>query len=54
MDNNQILEGLQTLYTKFMTNGNWEKAQEVLFKIEEMKSTNENSKQIDGKDILLG
>lgn len=54
MDNNQILEGLKTLYDKFMANGNWDKAQEVLFKIEELQSTNEGSKQPDGRNILLG
>jgi hypothetical protein len=54
MDNNQIVEGLQTLYDKFMANGNWDKAQEVLFKIQEMKATHENVNQVDGKDILLG
>lgn len=54
MDQTQILEGLRTLYDKFMANGNWDKAQEVLFKIEEIQSTNETTQQSDGRNILLG
>lgn len=53
MDNAKIITELEALYQKFLTNGNFDKAQEVLFKITDLKNTSESTKNVQ-QNILLG
>ena len=53
MTDDKILKDLEFLYIQFMDKGNFEKAQETLLKITDMKSKTENKNSENG-NILLG
>ena len=53
MDNARLVIELEMLYQKFLTLGNFDKAQEVLFKITELRHTSESTNNVQ-QNILLG
>jgi hypothetical protein len=54
MDNQELITELEFMYRKLLGLGNYNKAQEVLLKLSELKAQNESGVTVDGKNILLG
>lgn len=53
MENSQIVKELESLYRKFLKNGNIDKAQEVMTQIIQMQSVPEST-EVPRQNILLG